>query len=80
MLADGCLFLDRLRTHSKNAFDWGMWGGGCVAAKAMCAAVGLKRATLARLPTSLLPIPVIGSIACGDQRLSCSMCGSMVKD
>ena len=30
-----------------------------------------------RVSTSRLPIPVIGSIACGDQRLNCSMRGSM---
>ena len=28
-------------------------------------------------PSGLLQIPVIGSIACGDQRLNCSMRGSM---
>ncbi len=25
VLAEGCLFLDRLRTRDKNAFDWGLW-------------------------------------------------------
>ena len=30
VLADGCLFLDRIRSRDKNAFDWGLWGGGCV--------------------------------------------------
>jgi len=32
VLGTGCLFLDRLRTRSKGAFDWGLWGGGCVPA------------------------------------------------
>jgi len=35
VLADGCLFLDRIRSRDKNAFDWGLWGGGCVPAPEM---------------------------------------------
>ena len=46
-LADGCLFLDRLRTRDKNAFDWGLWGGGCIPCSNLRSSCGVKRATLA---------------------------------
>lgn len=46
-LAQGCLFLDRLRTRSKNAFDWGLWGGGCVPTPRLAEAAELKHGTLA---------------------------------
>jgi hypothetical protein len=42
VLADGCLFLDRLRTRNKNAFDWGLWGGGCMDTPRLAAALGIK--------------------------------------
>ena len=47
VLADGCLFLDRLRTRSKSAFDWGLWGGRCVSASHMASSLGLRTGTLA---------------------------------
>ena len=47
VLADGCLFLDRLRTRDKNAFDWGLWGGGCIPTPKMSEALGLKTGILA---------------------------------
>ena len=47
VLADGCLFLDRLRTRNKNAFDWGLWGGGCMPTPRMAAELGLKSGILA---------------------------------
>lgn len=47
VLADGCLFLDRLRTRDKNAFDWGLWGGGCLPTPRMSGALGLKTGILA---------------------------------
>ena len=47
ILADGCLFLDRLRTRNKNAFDWGLWGGGCLPTPRMASALGLKTGVLA---------------------------------
>jgi hypothetical protein len=42
VLADGCLFLDRLRTRDKNSFDWGLWGGGCVHTPRLASALGIK--------------------------------------
>ncbi len=47
VLAEGCLFLDRLRTRDKNAFDWGLWGGGCIPTLRMSEALGLKRGIVA---------------------------------
>lgn len=47
VLAEGCLFLDRLRTRSKNAFDWGLWGGGCVSASQLRSALSLKGGAVA---------------------------------
>lgn len=47
VLAKGCLFLDRLRMRNKNAFDWGLWGGGCLPTPRMASALGLKVGTLA---------------------------------
>lgn len=52
VLADGCLFLDRLRTRNKNAFDWGLWGGGCLHTPRMASALGLKNGTRAPMQPS----------------------------
>jgi hypothetical protein len=41
----GCLFLDRLRTRDQNAFDWGLWGGGCTPTPRLAAALRLTRGT-----------------------------------
>ena len=41
VMADACLFLDRLRTHNQNVFDWGLWGGGCIPTAQMRLDLGL---------------------------------------
>ena len=46
VLADACLFLDRLRTREQNVFDWGLWGGGCIPSAKMKADLGLKGGVL----------------------------------
>eukprot|EP01062_Namystynia_karyoxenos_P011333 TRINITY_DN14053_c0_g2_i1.p1 TRINITY_DN14053_c0_g2~~TRINITY_DN14053_c0_g2_i1.p1 ORF type:complete len:492 (+),score=151.20 TRINITY_DN14053_c0_g2_i1:104-1579(+) len=47
VLTDACLYMDRLRTRNKNAFDWGVWGGGCARCDSMAKELGLVRGTVA---------------------------------
>jgi len=46
VLGKACLFMDRLRTRNKNAFDWGVWGGGCMQTNVMAKEVGLVEGVL----------------------------------
>eukprot|EP00928_Gymnodinium_smaydae_P087752 TRINITY_DN71977_c0_g1_i1.p1 TRINITY_DN71977_c0_g1~~TRINITY_DN71977_c0_g1_i1.p1 ORF type:complete len:387 (+),score=56.48 TRINITY_DN71977_c0_g1_i1:52-1212(+) len=47
VLVKGCLFLDRIRTRSKDAFDWGLWGGNTVKADNMARELGLHQGPIA---------------------------------
>merc|ERR1719242_264205 len=47
VLGEACLFLDRLRTRNKNAFDWGLWGGSSIPADNMIKECGLIKGVLA---------------------------------
>lgn len=43
VLGEACLFLDRLRTRNKNAFDWGLWGGSSVKTSNLSKDLGLVK-------------------------------------
>eukprot|EP01083_Nonionella_stella_P002062 5924_1 len=43
IFGEAYLFLDRLRTRSKNAFDWGLWGGRSLQADNMVKDLGLTK-------------------------------------
>jgi nucleoside phosphorylase len=47
VIVKGCLFLDRLRTRSKNAFDWGLWGGAPLSTPRLAKECGLVEGTVA---------------------------------
>jgi hypothetical protein len=67
-LARGCLFLDRLRTRDKNAFDWGLWGGGCIPAPQLESQLGLVPVALAsQIGYSVTPLQedIIGANGVG---------------
>eukprot|EP01084_Bolivina_argentea_P114604 204000_1 len=46
IFGEACLFLDRLRTRSKNAFDWGLWGGRSLQADNMAKDLGLTKGVI----------------------------------
>lgn len=41
VLGRACFFLDRLRTSSLTAYEWGLWGGGCCPAPNLVKALSL---------------------------------------
>ena len=43
LLASGCVFVDRIRTSSKHAFDWGVFGGPTLPTPRLCQALGLRQ-------------------------------------
>ena len=47
VLGEACLFLDRLRTRNKNAFDWGLWGGSSVPTNNLAKDLGLVKGVIA---------------------------------
>lgn len=47
VLGEACLFLDRLRTRNKTAFDWGLWGGSSMPVDTMIEECGLIRGVVA---------------------------------
>ncbi len=43
LIAQGCVFMDRIRTSSKRSFDWGIFGGPTLPTPRMDQALGLRK-------------------------------------
>jgi len=46
VLVDACLFLDRLRFKTVNAFEWGIWGGATIPSETLQRDLSLKVGTV----------------------------------